>query len=160
GVWRWSFAGWQKLSALDVFGFAVSDGDTFLGRFDTGNVGTWRWTPTQGWSLLTGNRPDYLLTDAAGDLVGMFKSDIAAGQEGTWRWSPTTGWARLSTTEPRGISVSYNGAIFENRGAGGIWRAAPGAASFQQIDAADTTNDLLFALPDGSLYLHEWPGKV
>jgi hypothetical protein len=160
GLWRWSFAGWQKLSDLDVFSFAVSRNDSFLGRFDeAGAAGTWRWTPTQGWSLLTGNRPDYWVTDAAGDLVGTFKTYIPAGQAGTWRWSPTAGWAHLSTASAR-ISVSDNGTIFEARGVSGLWRALPGAVSFTQIDQTDTTNDFLFALPDGTLYDHHWTGAV
>jgi hypothetical protein len=153
GVWRWSTSGWMKLSSLDVNLMAVSDSDAFFGRFDiAGAVGTWRWTPTAGWSLLTANRPDILQTDAAGDMVGLFKVHIALGQSGTWRWSPTTGWARLSTVPPFEIAVSTNGAIFENRGTVGIWRAAPGATGFKRIDSSDASQDTLYALPEGELY--------
>jgi hypothetical protein len=151
-LWRWApSSGWMKLSSLDVSMMAVSDSDTFFGRFDiAGAVGTWRWTPAAGWSLLTANRPDILQTDAAGELVGSFNSYIASGQVGIWRWNPGTGWARLSTSAPNDLSVSSNGTIFESQG-GNVYRAAPGAASFTQIGFNQATSVYLYALPDGSL---------
>jgi hypothetical protein len=152
GLWRWdpSSNGWAHLSDLhpSTFpGIAVSDSDAFFGYFSTGSVGTWRWTPTAGWSLLTAYQPAQFQTDTAGDFVGDF---TAAGVAGTWRWSPTAGWARLSTTAPISIAVSANGAIFEDRGTNGLWRAAPGATSVTQIDS--TSAAFLTALPDGSLF--------
>jgi hypothetical protein len=155
GVWRWnSSTGWMQISTLDASLIAVPGSDAFLGRFDeAGAVGTWRWTPTVGWSLLTGNLPDQLQTDAAGDMVGLFGINIATAQRGTWRWSPTSGWARLSTAAPISLSVSVNGAIFEDRGTSGIWRWAPGASSFTQIDSTDASGDAVVAMPDGGLYL-------
>jgi hypothetical protein len=151
GVWRWNPAtnSWAQLSNFNVSGITVSDSDAFFGTFDTGAVGSWRWTPTAGWSLLTANLPIEIKTDAAGDFVGLFDG---AGVSGTWRWSPTAGWARPSTTTPASIAVSANGAIFEFRGINGIWRAAPGAISFTQIDTNDAIAATLMALPDGSLY--------
>jgi hypothetical protein len=161
GVWRWDASGWMQLTALDVGQMAVSNSDAFFGRFDeTGAQGTWRWTPAAGWSLLTGNRPDQLQTDAAGDMVGLFNTFIASGQQGTWRWNPTAGWARLSTTAPENISVSLDGAIFENQGTNGIWRAAPGASFFTQIDATDETDSSFRALPDGGLYLNNHDAAI
>jgi hypothetical protein len=153
-VWRWDpSTGWMKLSSLDVGLMTVSDSDAFFGRFDSaGAQGLWRWTPTAGWSLLTGNRPTSVYSDAAGEFVGVFNTFIAAGQEGTWRWNPTTSWARLSTVATS-ISVSSNGAIYETRGNAGLWRAAPGAISFTQINSAAQSSPLLYALPDGSLYI-------
>jgi hypothetical protein len=156
GVWRWSLSGWMKLSNLDPNRIAVSDSDALFGRFDTpGAQGLWRWTPTAGWSRLTSSLPVVLQTDSAGDCVGLF---TATGQEGTWRWSPTAGWARLSTTAPQNFDVSVNGAIFENRGTGGLWYAAPGAASFTQIDSTNSSGSSLTALPDGSLYINRSDG--
>jgi hypothetical protein len=154
GVWRWApTSGWMKLSNLVVDDFVVSGSDAFFGRFDTaGAEGTWRWTPAAGWSLLTGNRPNTLKTDDAGEFVGVFKYYIAAGQVGTWRWNPTTGWARLSTSAAS-LSVSANGAIYESRGGGNVWRVAPGAASFTQIGFNQAPNDVaMSAVPDGNLF--------
>jgi hypothetical protein len=132
---------------------AVSDSDVLFGRFDSGTVGTWRWTLSSGWSLLTGNRPDVLHTDAAGEMVGSYGNLIASGQQGTWRWNPTTGWARLSTAEATILAVSADGAIFESRGTTGIWRAAPGSNTFTQIDNTSSSIDAFDALPDGGLFL-------
>jgi hypothetical protein len=153
GVWRWDPSiGWMKLSDFDVGGITVSVSDAFFGEFQQAGVqGLWRWTPTAGWSLLTGNRPDTLKTDDAGEFVGVFETFIAAGQVGTWRWNPSTGWARLSTATPITLAVSSNGAIFENRSPDGIWRVAPGANSFTQINPATTTFELITALSDGGL---------
>jgi hypothetical protein len=145
---------------------AVSDSDAFFGRFDeTAAQGTWRWTPTNGWSLLTGNRTDSstraLQTDATGDLVGSYNQYIDGGQQGTWRWSPTAGWDRLSVAAPQAVGVSSNGAIFESRGSGGLWRAAPGANFFTEIDSTAQSSAILFALPDGGLYVNrELPGDT
>jgi hypothetical protein len=151
GVWRWNSAtGWMKLSDLNPTFTAVSASDALFGSFEeTGAVGTWRWTPAAGWSLLTFSLPGLLRTDNAGEMIGTYGD---TGQQGTWRWNPTTGWARLSTSEPQHIAVSGNGAIFENRGTSGIWRAAPGATSFTQIDTTDGTNLLINALPDGGVF--------
>jgi hypothetical protein len=152
GLWRWSFAGWQQLSAQTPDLMAVSDSDAFFGRFDTGTAGTWRWTPTQGWSLLSASRPDGKISaDAAGDLVAGYSLFIPAGQQGTWRWSPTTGWARLSTATDA-FSLSDNGVIYQNQGAGGIWRWAPGQVAFTQISTANSTASFFIALPDGGLF--------
>jgi hypothetical protein len=157
GVWRWdpSTNGWAHLSNLNPYRIAVSDSDAFFGIFSSG---TWRWTPTAGWSLLTANQPDAVLhsfaTDTAGDFVGIFSSGVPASQAGTWRWSPTTGWAHLSTSAPNSMAVSANGAIFEDRGTNGIWSAAPGATSFNKIDSTSYFGPAsLTALPDGSLYV-------
>jgi hypothetical protein len=156
GLWRWSNSGWMLLSNLDPQGIAVSDSDAFFGAFTTGSVGTWRWTPTAGWSLLTSSTSPFIQADSAGDFVGLF---IASGQQGTWRWSPTTGWARLSIAVPSvSMVVSANGTIYENRGASGIWYAPPGATSFYQIDATSNTGAILTPLPDGSLYVHRSDG--
>jgi hypothetical protein len=158
GTWRWdSTSGWMMLSGSSPAIFAVSDTDTFFGRYDAaGTVGTWRWTVASGWQLLSGNRPDTLNADGQGDLVGVYNTYIASGQQGTWRWSPTTSWTRLSTVVANNIGVSSNGAIYENRGSGGLWYAAAGATSFTEIDSATQTNANLFALPNGSLYIDRY----
>jgi hypothetical protein len=155
GTWRWSLSdGWMRLTNNDVTLMAVSDSDTFFGRYDTGTVGTWRWTPTAGWSILSSNRPDQLQADDAGNLVGVYNNYISATQKGTWRWNPTIGWERLSTAAPLAIDVSDNGTVFENRGAGGLWRWTPASNMFTEISSANMhTASTLFALPDGSLYL-------
>jgi hypothetical protein len=154
GVWRWDPGtnSWAQLSNLNPISIAVSDSDAFFGRFDSGSVGSWRWTPTAGWSLLTAYRPDKMQTDAAGDFVGLFSSLVPSSQAGTWRWSPTAGWAHLSTSVSFLWAVGANGAIFQDRTPTGIWRAAPGASSFSQLDTIDDINAALMALPDGSLF--------
>jgi hypothetical protein len=149
GLWRWSNSGWMLLSGLSAERIAVSDSDAFFSTFNIGSPGTWRWTPTAGWSLLSSSIPAALQTDNAGDCIGYFP---ASGPVGTWRWSPITGWAHLSTGVPIFFDVSTNGAIYESRGLGGLWYAAPGASSFTQIDSADNQGTILTALPDGSLY--------
>jgi hypothetical protein len=154
GVWRWdpNTGNWAQLSLLDVSLMTVSDNDSFFGRFDVaGAEGTWRWTASAGWSLLTANRPDLMRSDAAGDFVGVYNFEIGANQRGTWRWSPTSGWARLSNS-PANIAVSTEGAIYEDRGPNGLWYAPAGATSFTQIDPAPQNIFGLFALPDGSLF--------
>jgi hypothetical protein len=151
GVWRWSNSGWMKLSGLNPQGIAVSDSDAFFGAFNTGTQGTWRWTVSTGWSLLTGSLPSQVLADDAGNFIGLY---TASGQQGTWRWSPSSGWARLSTAAPYVDDVSDNGTIFEYRSGSGIWRCAPGASSFSRIDSASTASFFgMLALPDGSLYV-------
>jgi len=156
GVWRWSTnLGWQLISSEDVQSFSVSDADAFFGRFDAaGPQGTWRWTPAQGWLKLSANRPDEILSDDAGNLVGRFSTFIAVGQVGTWRWNPIAGWSRLSTANADDIDVSDNGTVFEDRGATGIWRLTPavGPPSFTQIGLAAANNSTIFALPNGDLY--------
>jgi hypothetical protein len=155
GVWRWdpSNNGWRKLSDLDASSIAVSDSDAFFASFNTpGAQGVWRWTPGAGWSWLTISRPSRLLTDAAGDMILAFQSNLVPSLAGTWRWNPTLGWARLSTSAPYFIAVSANGAIFENRVTDGMWYAAPGAGSFTRIGTA-AADDVMCALPDGSLYI-------
>jgi hypothetical protein len=155
GTWRWSpTSGWAMLSANHPSLFAVSDSDAFFGRFDSaGSVGTWRWTPTTGWSLLTTNRPDQLRTDSAGEMVGVFSAFIPAGQQGTWRWNPTSGWARLDSVVASHLAVSSNGAIYEDRGSGGLWYTKPGAMSPTQIGTASENVFEMVALPDGSVVL-------
>jgi hypothetical protein len=156
GLWRWdpSTNGWAHLTNLDPVqdGMVVSDSDAFFGSFFTGTPGSWRWTPTAGWSLLTTSLPDQIQTDAAGDFVGLFNTLVPVTQRGTWRWNPTAGWTRLSIREPFSIAVSANGAIFEDRGDTGIWRMAPGALSFTQIDSTSDHGAFLATLPDGSLF--------
>jgi hypothetical protein len=154
GVWRWSFAGWQKLSDQDVVSFKVSDSDAFFGSFNTGSFGTWRWTPTAGWSLLTSSRPDQLATDAAGDFVGVYNLEAPPSAHGTWRWNPTTGWARLST-DVTTIAVSADGVIYEARNAAGLWRLDPNqsGATFTQVSMDDMSSSTFVALPDGGLFL-------
>jgi hypothetical protein len=152
GVWRLDSYGWMKLSNLDPSLIAVSDSDTFFGTFNTGLAGTWRWVPTAGWSLLSSGLPSQLQTDSAGHCVGIFNT---TEQFGTWRWTSGSGWACLSTKLAPAIDVSANGAIYENRDTG-LWRAAPGAASFTQIDSANYNNAILQALPDGSLYVERF----
>jgi hypothetical protein len=152
GIWRWSFDGWQKISNLAVTSFAVSRSDAFFGRFDVGVVGLWRWTPTSGWGVLTGNTPDNVQADNAGDFAGIFNTGIASNLVGTWRWSPTTGWARLSTSVPHSVDVTASGAIYENRLTDGLWRWAGG--SFTELTGADGTFAILHPLADGNLFVH------
>jgi hypothetical protein len=54
------------------------------------------------------------------------------------------------------LGVSANGAIYENRGTGGLWYAAPGATSFTEIDSATQNTEGLYALPDGSVYIDRY----
>jgi hypothetical protein len=161
GLWRWSFAGWQKLSDLDPVRMAVSDSDAFFGSFDAGwTTGTWRWTPASGWSILTLNRPDMLWADAAGEVVGVYNQFMLGSQAGTWRWNPTSGWARLTTAAPKAAYLGNDGSIFEDRSANGIWRLAPGANSFTQISTSNThTYTHMVAQPDGNLFLMLDNGK-
>src|SRR5262249_54299981 len=126
-------------------------------RFDTGVVGTWRWTLATGWSLLSSSRPEVLQTDAAGEFVGVYNTYIAPDQRGSWRWSPTSGWARLSTAFSS-MALSANGTVFEDRGDNGIWRLAPGSSTFTRIRSTGFASDTLYALPDGSLYINAYNG--
>jgi hypothetical protein len=150
GTWRWSpTTGWALLSNLPPADFTVSDSDAFFGYY-YGSAGTWRWTLASGWQRLTSSTGYAPRSDAAGDFFGIYS---AAGQQGTWRWSPTAGWARLSTIDAISIVVSASGAVYEKRGANGVWYAAPGAASVTQIDSTRALDYDLTVLPDGSLFI-------
>jgi hypothetical protein len=153
GVWRWS-AGWQQLTALTVGSFAVSNSDAFFGGFSTGVPGTWRWSPTTNWSLLSQAVPDTLRGDDDG-VVAVY-SGGPGSHVSTWRWSLSAGWSFLppAPAQSFGISVSADGAIFEDRVAAGIWHAAPGAIALTQISTSNTQSfSRLVALPDGNLFL-------
>src|SRR5262249_32757561 len=138
GVWRWSAStGWGKLTGLEVGYYTVADSDAFFGNFDTGSKGTWRWTPTAGWSLLSPAQGDIFCADAAGDLVVSYLAqDIGASLAGTWRWNAIAGWARLSSAAPNNLVVSANGAIYENRGTGGLWYLGVSQSAFTQISTS------------------------
>jgi hypothetical protein len=152
GTWRWSFDGWQEISNLNVTDFDVSRSDVFFGRYDAlSATGLWRWTPTVGWSHLTGNTPDSVLADDAGNFAGIFNTGIAATLKGTWRWNSSAGWARLSTSVATAIDLSDNGTLFENRGTGGIWRWNSG--SFTEITTASGSSAFTVALSDGSVFM-------
>jgi hypothetical protein len=162
GTWRWSFAGWQKLSDFGPYpgAYTVSNSDVLFARFDHGPVGTWRWSPSTGWGLLSNSRPNAMHADDAGDFVGTFSSYIASTQVGTWRWNPSSGWARLSTAAPVNMKLSGNGTIFEDRGPAGIWSLAVGANTFAQISSTNTHfSSEMIALPDGGLFLELNEGK-
>jgi hypothetical protein len=154
GVWRWSLAGWQKLSDFnDTGGLTVSNSDALFATFTKGVAGTWRWTPTQGWSLLSNFAGHNHATDNAGDFFAIFDGfEIDAGHVGTWRWTPSGGWQRLTSIGPENINVSNNGAIYENRAAGGIWYLAPGQTTFTQITNLAAGSSLLHPLPNGGLF--------
>jgi hypothetical protein len=156
GTWRWSpTTGWDKLSGFISNVFAVSDSDAFFGSYAAGSVGIWRWTTGSGWQLLTSSQSTFVKTDASGDMVALFGT---SGQQGLWRWNPNSGWARLDTVFANSFGVSGNGAIYESRGPGGLWYAAPGDSSFTEIDSAAQTSANVFALPDGSLYVSRSDG--
>jgi hypothetical protein len=155
GTWRWSFDGWQQISPFQYISSAVSNSDAFFGSYSDGTPGTWRWTPTTSWSLLSQAVGQALQADDAGDLVAGFGYG-AGSHTSTWRWSPGSGWLFLPPAPAQvfPFSVSANGTIFQDRGAGGIWRASPGATSFTQISTSNThTHSQLYALPDGNLLL-------
>jgi hypothetical protein len=139
GLWRWSNAGWQKLSDFNPYRAVVSDSDALFARFDTGVVGTWRWTPQAGWAQLSAARPDgFFATDDGGNFVGNFNVYIGTGQQGTWRWTPAGGWTRLSTVVAK-VTASDTGTVFETRGAAGMWAFNPNqpSAGFQRISDAN-----------------------
>ena len=154
GVWRWSGdGGWMFLTPHDPIRVSVSDADVYYGRFDAEAVrGAWRWSPADGWLKLTNTRPDQIFSDDAGNFIGRFDIFIAAAQQGTWRWNSQAGWSRLSTAATSAVDVSDDGTIYENRGANGLWRMAPGGAAFSQVTADSASGSTPFALPGGDLY--------
>jgi hypothetical protein len=156
GLWRCDTNGnWQKLSALDADKIAVNDKDVLYCSFLGTDQGTWKYDNNGflvKWQFLTSNAPDVLKTDEQSDMVGVYKTYIAASQQGTWRWNPTNGWARLSSSVPNDLQVADTGDIYENRGIYGIYHTGPEGTVMQQVSSTDASASIIAALPDGSLF--------
>jgi fibronectin type 3 domain-containing protein len=119
----------------------------YLVRASAGS-GTWRYTTTSGWQLLTPSVATQVVVDSAGDVAAEFPG------YGLWLYTAAAGWKQINGVDVTQLAISHGGTVVAEFPGYGVGEYAAGTGWHTLTGA----NASLLAVNDQGTVVAEFPG--